>query len=34
MTQTILRAAAYVGAGVVLVFGGLLAMAVIIPAVS
>jgi hypothetical protein len=34
MTQPILRAAAYVGAGVVLVFGGLLAMAVLIPALT
>ena len=34
MTQTILRVAAYAGVGVGLVFGGLLAMAVVIPAVT
>ena len=34
MTQTILRVAAYAGVGVALVFGGLLAMAVVIPAVT
>jgi hypothetical protein len=34
MTQKILRVAAYAGAGVGLVFGGLLAMAVVLPAVT